>query len=103
MCVKLPCGLPYVSLVATGVLEEMMEVICERRALHRRHLHILLQEQVQKLNLSFGIGDAYHGFEFMKERCKVTDIKTIDHVRDSERIVQILSSNLVAIKIVILC
>ncbi|XP_023711442.1 uncharacterized protein LOC111866586 isoform X3 [Cryptotermes secundus] len=48
----------------------MLEVIGERRALHRRHLHILLQEQIQNINLSCGTGDAYHGFEFMKERCK---------------------------------
>jgi hypothetical protein len=74
-CLTAPCALPYVSLVATGVLEALMEVISERRSLHRRHLQILLQEQIQNLNLSFGIGDAYHGFEFMKQRCKVTDIK----------------------------
>ena len=64
-----------------------MEVICERRSLHRKHFHILLQEQIRNLNLSFGIGDAYHGFVFMKERCKVTDIKTLNHVQDCEKIV----------------
>jgi NAD(P)H-hydrate repair Nnr-like enzyme with NAD(P)H-hydrate dehydratase domain len=65
------------SLVASSVLEEMMEVISERRALHRKHLHILLQEQILNLNLSFGMGDAYHGFEFMKERCKVTNANPV--------------------------
>jgi hypothetical protein len=85
LCLTPRCALPYVSLVATGVLESMMETICERRALHRRHLHILLQKQLQKLTLSFGIGDAYHGFEFMKERCKVT----IKHVQDSEKVLMI--------------
>jgi len=59
-----------------------MDVLSERRSLHRRHLHILLQEQIRNLNLSFGIGDAYHGFEFMKQRCKVTDIKTFNLVED---------------------
>jgi hypothetical protein len=73
-CLTAPCALPYVSLVATGVLEGTMEVLSERRSLHRRHLHILLQEQTQNLNLSYGIGDAYHGFEFVKQRCKVTEL-----------------------------
>jgi hypothetical protein len=59
------------SLVASAVLEEMMEVVCERRTLHRKHLHILLQEQTQILDLSCGIGDAFHAFEIMKKRCKV--------------------------------
>jgi hypothetical protein len=66
-----------VSLVAGAVLEEMMEVVSERRTLHRKHLHILLQEQTQSLDLSCGIGDAFHAFEIMKERCKVKGITTI--------------------------
>jgi hypothetical protein len=65
-----------------------MEVLSERRSLHRRHLHILLQEQIQNLNLSCGIGDAYHGFEFMKQRCKVTDINTFNLVEDGEKFVK---------------
>lgn len=81
-----PCGLSCVSLVAGAVLEEMMEVISERRALHRKHLHILLQEQIRNLNLSCGIGDAYSGFEFMKERCKVKAITTINHMVDNQKV-----------------
>jgi hypothetical protein len=81
-----PCWVSCVSLVAGAVLEEMMEVISERRALHRKHLHILLQEQIQNLNLSCGIGDAYHGFEFMKERCKVKDITTINHMLHNQKV-----------------
>ncbi|XP_069694166.1 uncharacterized protein [Periplaneta americana] len=61
---------PFVHMPST-VLEEMLEVVSERRALHRKHLHVLLQEQIQNLNLSFGMGDSYHGFEFMKQRCKL--------------------------------
>lgn len=85
-----PCGLSCVSLVAGAVLEEMLEVISERRALHRRHLHILLQEQIQNINLSCGTGDAYHGFEFMKERCKVKDVTTIKHMLDNQNVSSII-------------
>jgi hypothetical protein len=77
-----------VSLVATVMLEEMMEVFSERRPLHRKHLHILLQEQIQNLNLSLGTGDAYHGLVFMKQRCKVTDIKIFNHVWGGEKVVK---------------
>jgi hypothetical protein len=79
-----PDMLHCVSLIASTVLEEMLEVINEHRTLHRKHLHILLQEQIQNLNLSFGIGDSYHGFEFMKERCKVMDIKSY-HLLDYDK------------------
>ncbi|PSN56411.1 hypothetical protein C0J52_09527, partial [Blattella germanica] len=75
-----------VCFIASAVLEEMLEVIAERRALHRKHLHILMQEQTQNLNLSFGMGDAYHGLEFMKDRCKLIEdmleeVKHVTHLR----------------------
>jgi hypothetical protein len=82
-----------VSLIASPVLEGMLEVISEHRALHRKHLHILLQEQIQNLNLSFGMGDSYHGFEFMKERCKVTDIKAVITYRIMRKFIPIIILN----------
>ncbi|KDR12280.1 hypothetical protein L798_13769 [Zootermopsis nevadensis] len=59
----------------------MLEVISEYRALHRKHLHVLLQKQIQNLNLSFGMGDSYHGFEFMKQRCKSLKQLNISYLR----------------------
>lgn len=58
--------------LAGAILADVAEAISERKALHRKHLHALVQPQLPRVNLSFGDADGYHGLVFVGQRCKVT-------------------------------
>lgn len=55
---------------ASGILEDLMEVIRATRSLNRKFLHLLIKEQLLSLNLSLGIGEVYYALTFLP-RCKV--------------------------------
>ncbi|XP_052127685.1 uncharacterized protein LOC113215750 [Frankliniella occidentalis] len=58
------------------VLACVAEAVSERRALHRKHLHMLVQPQTPRLNLSWGDADGYHGIQFAGQRCKACSLSS---------------------------
>lgn len=62
-----------------------MDVIRSTRNLSRKFLHLLLIEQLLKLNLSFGVAEVYYGLEFLP-RCKVrVNVGLDDSLRKSSK------------------
>ncbi|XP_075219127.1 uncharacterized protein LOC142323417 isoform X2 [Lycorma delicatula] len=53
-----------------SILYEIFEAISERYTLSKKHLHMLIQPQLQMINLSFGMGDVVSGFPLIQERCQ---------------------------------
>jgi hypothetical protein len=47
-----------------------MDAIKSHRSLSRKYLHMLLNEQLMKLNFSYGVGEIYYGLQFLP-RCTV--------------------------------
>ncbi|CAG7825672.1 unnamed protein product [Allacma fusca] len=60
-----------------------MEVIGERRSLTRKFLHLLILEQLETLNLSFGTGEIHYGFQFLL-RCKRLRDLNLSYLRHVE-------------------
>ncbi|XP_075219128.1 uncharacterized protein LOC142323417 isoform X3 [Lycorma delicatula] len=54
-----------------SILYEIFEAISERYTLSKKHLHMLIQPQLQMINLSFGMGDVVSGFPLIQERCQM--------------------------------
>jgi len=48
-----------------------MVCVNEEKSLSRKFLHLLMQEQLQTLDLSFGVGEIHYGIMFLP-RCKVS-------------------------------
>ncbi|XP_035705612.1 uncharacterized protein LOC118434945 isoform X2 [Folsomia candida] len=74
------------------MLEDLMDVIRSTRNLSRKFLHLLLIEQLLKLNLSFGVAEVYYGLEFLP-RCKRLRDLNLSYLRHIEagQIIPIMS------------
>ena len=57
--------------LASEMLQELLEVVAEKRSLARTILHLLIQPHLEAFNFACGAGDAYYAIRFLVERCQV--------------------------------